>query len=245
MPQDEIEETKQQHHAQLQAEHNRLAEYHEKHAGGMTASPEGGSIGAQAGGFVGAIASHKWWIIGGVAALIVIFFVIIPALQGNSNNTANQQPNYSATAGGFVPADIGTALDNINTQLSGIGNQLGQGGTQPPPTTTPPPTQNCGPLHAWDGSKCVPILHPVPITLPPPPVNPPPPHVNPPPPNNPPQQNPIFVTVARWTQHNTPWNSTLSGIAQHEGLTLQRIEQLNPQIRNPNLVFTGEQVRVR
>lgn len=56
------------------------------------------------------------------------------------------------------------------------------------------------------------------------------------------QQNPqeIFVTVTPWP---TPL-STLWGIAQKYGLSLQRIEQLNPQIKNPNLIYPGQKVRI-
>lgn len=53
-----------------------------------------------------------------------------------------------------------------------------------------------------------------------------------------------YVTVSPWTAQNTPWNSTLWGIAQHEGESLSRIEQLNPQIANPNLIYPGQRVNV-
>lgn len=50
------------------------------------------------------------------------------------------------------------------------------------------------------------------------------------------------VTVAPWSATNTPWNSTLSGIAAHYGISLATIEKLNPQITNPNLIYPGQKV---
>lgn len=49
-----------------------------------------------------------------------------------------------------------------------------------------------------------------------------------------------FVTVTAWP---TP-TSTLSGIASANGLTLQRLEQLNPNITNPTTIQPGQKVRV-
>ena len=53
-----------------------------------------------------------------------------------------------------------------------------------------------------------------------------------------------YVTVSQWTANNTPWNSTLGGIASHQGLALSRLEALNPGIANPNLIYPGQKVRV-
>lgn len=50
------------------------------------------------------------------------------------------------------------------------------------------------------------------------------------------------VSVVRWTPTNTPWNSTLSGIASHFGESLAYIEKVNPQITNPNLIYPGQKV---
>lgn len=140
MPADNLNEAKQQHHANLAAEHKRLADFHESHAGDVSGTPQGAnnSVGAQAGGFIGALASHKWWIIGGVVAIIVIFFVVLPAISNNNNNTANQAGNYANTAGGLMPSDISTALDNVNTTLSELmQNQGGSSGTGTGTTTSP------------------------------------------------------------------------------------------------------------
>ena len=52
------------------------------------------------------------------------------------------------------------------------------------------------------------------------------------------------VTVAQWTEGSTPWNSTLSGIAAHYKTTVAELLKLNPQIKNPNLIYPGEKITV-
>lgn len=52
------------------------------------------------------------------------------------------------------------------------------------------------------------------------------------------------VTVARYTTKNPPWNSTLSGIASHYNTTVSALMKLNPTITNPNVIRTGQQIRV-
>lgn len=229
---EELEQAKKQHHAQLAGEHQRLAEVHARQSGGEVPT---GSAGSQVGGFFGSLMEHKFWIIGGIIAVIVIFVVIVPALQGNggANNTANSNTSPNYANGGYLPSDISSALDNINQAINGIGNQLGSGnGTTPTPPPTPPPIV-CPAGSMNIGGKCVPYLPPSPVPVTGPQPGPPPvPY------------HPVYVTVAKWTPQNTPWNSTLSGIAQKEGISLNRIEQLNPQITNPNLIFAGNQIRV-
>lgn len=51
-----------------------------------------------------------------------------------------------------------------------------------------------------------------------------------------------FVTVAKWSASNTPWNSTLWGIAHHYGETVAQIQAKNPSIKNPNLIYPGQRV---
>lgn len=251
---DDIESTKQQHHAQLAAEHQRLAQFHSEHSGG-NAPNTNASAGAQVGGFFATLAEHKWWVVGGIAAFIAIFFVILPKMGSGSgsNNTANQSPDLSQ--GGYVPANISAQLDNINTEISGLANQIGNGNggtTTPPPPTggggNPPNGIMCQVGYHKVNGVCVPDFHLCPLgtmtngfggcT----PISPVP--VNPPPTQNPPAPQHKYVTVAKWLPMNTPWNSTLWGIANHEGLTLRRIEQLNPQIKNPNLIYKGERVEI-
>jgi LysM repeat protein len=202
-----------QHHANLASEHERKAQWHKGLSEGK--QPDTTGVGAQAGGFVGAIMEHKWIVIGGIAAIIA-FILILRGQGGQNTSTANQAPDLSQ--GNFVPSNISTALDSINASISGLSNQISnQGTTTTPPINTPPTV--------------------TPPTITPPTINTPPPTI--PPPQNP-QPQPQYVTV-------TPWPTTLStlwGISQQQGLSLARIEQLNPQIANPNLIYPGQKVRV-
>lgn len=47
-------------------------------------------------------------------------------------------------------------------------------------------------------------------------------------------------TVVNWQPApNTPWNSTLSGIANHYGTTVSALQQING-IANPNVIYAGQ-----
>lgn len=81
----------------------------------------------------------------------------------------------------------------------------------------------------------------VPLPTPPPDNTTPPPANTTPPPAT---STPRYVTVVKFTTKNPPWNSTLSGIAAHERTTVARLMQLNPWIKNPNLLHVGDRVRV-
>lgn len=52
------------------------------------------------------------------------------------------------------------------------------------------------------------------------------------------------VTVAQWTAHNAPWNSTLGGIAAHYHTSVAELLKLNPSIKDPNVLHAGQKVRV-
>jgi hypothetical protein len=92
-----------------------------------------------------------------------------------------------------------------------------QGATGPPSVAVPPPP---------------------PPPAPAPPAPPPAATIAPPAPAPP---APRYVTVTRWPSVD----STLSGIAASHGISLARIEQLNPQYsKNWNLLYTGESVRI-
>ena len=102
--------------------------------------------------------------------------------------------------------------------------------------------------YAVSGGMCIPDAPSPPIPTPPTPPTPPPPPPQPPIPTPPPTPNPTpgpqpqYVTVKRWPDAL----STLSGIANYAGVSLPQVESLNPQYRsNYNLIYTGQQVRVR
>jgi LysM repeat protein len=54
-----------------------------------------------------------------------------------------------------------------------------------------------------------------------------------------------YVTVSKYTSKNPPWNSTLSGIARHYGTSIANLLALNPSIKNANLIYPNQQIRVR
>lgn len=55
-----------------------------------------------------------------------------------------------------------------------------------------------------------------------------------------PSQTMRFVTVTKFPSQY----GTLSGIAQANNVPLSQVEKLNPQIKNPNLIYPGQKVRV-
>jgi hypothetical protein len=57
-----------------------------------------------------------------------------------------------------------------------------------------------------------------------------------------------YVTVVKWKSSNTPWNSTLWGIANHYGISLSKLLSFpeNKKYRsNPNLIHPGDKVRYK
>ena len=127
-------------------------------------------------------------------------------------------------------SDTGSSSDTVN----------------PPPVVTPPPVDNPPPVDT-----------PPPVYTPPPDSDsgggdwsPPPARVVKPANHNPPRQSEPArsVTVAKWPGRSrggrAQWNTTLSGIASHEHIPLGYLEKDNPQIRNPNLVYPGEKIRI-
>jgi hypothetical protein len=99
------------------------------------------------------------------------------------------------------------AAATATEQTTGYVDELPGGQTAPPifivPPANPPPVN---------------VTTPVTVTVPPAPPGggAPPPPMPPPTPNNPKPAAPgLFVTVAKWTRTNPPWNSTISGIAAH------------------------------
>lgn len=194
-------------------------------------------------------------IIFGTAALAAT--VIITKRMGNSSKSSSSTQTVCSDANGNV-VDCNTGLpvgtsggfslqpvNNNSDVISAIG-QLGQtvqNLINAQNTSNTSGNQNNPPPQSWYDDfrqKIQDILKNTVGQINPPPNNPPP---NNPPVNNPPA--PVqhrYVTVATWTANNTPWNSTLWGIAHHYGESLSQIEKLNPQIKNPNLIYPGQKV---
>ena len=169
---------------------------------------------------MGPFATWVWLLIGTVLVLGYAYF---------RSRKSSAQPAQAA-AGQAVPSQ---QVPDIIIQ-----NQEGpdQDATPPPqgsvPPTSPPPSGGGG------GTK--------------PPVKPPTKPPTGPPSGKPPtgggtKKPPKFkiVTVARWTEDNAPWNSTLWGIAQHEGVKggWQELAKLNG-IKNPRQITAGQKIRV-
>ena len=128
-----------------------------------------------------------------------------------------EQPIYNPTSGaleGFQP---------ISTQPQGTPSQP-TANPLPQQPTTPTPGAGTGSLR---GS---PIVQ-GPVVVKPGGSNPP---------TKVPSPTMRFVTVTKFPSQY----GTLSGIAQGNNISLARLEALNPQIKNPNLIQPGQQVRV-
>lgn len=53
-----------------------------------------------------------------------------------------------------------------------------------------------------------------------------------------------IITQHRWTRKNPAWDSYLGGIAARYHITEARLMQLNPTIKNPNVIHVGQKIRV-
>jgi hypothetical protein len=148
--------------------------------------------------------------------LFATIAILIYAYVGNRKKAA---ASAQATAGQSVAAQ--QVPDIIIQNQEGTETETPTGSVPPaPPTTTPPPGK--------------------------PPAKPPVRHPGPPPKGKPtkPAQYKI-VQVARYTEDNPPWNSTLWGIAQHEAVKggWQALAKLNG-IKDPRHITPGQKIRV-
>jgi len=55
---------------------------------------------------------------------------------------------------------------------------------------------------------------------------------------------PKYVSATRYTTSATPWSSTLSGIARHYNTSVGALLKLNPTIKNANVIYAGQKIRV-
>jgi hypothetical protein len=200
-----------------------------------------------------------------IIAAILFFLVAFFGINFFKKSTPTSTPSTSSTSTAVKP-DVEETYNQVFYSQP-FYNQTQP--TQTPVVTPPPVTNPCKPGYHFEptpnhvgllqphflianngsyyvnGGVCVPDNPIIPIT--PPPVTtptPPPivtPPITPPKPVTPPPVTKKYVTVTHWPDKL----STLFGIAQANGLTLSQIEALNPQIHNPNLIYAGQQVRVK
>lgn len=140
---------------------------------------------------------------------------------GNGTNGNGTPPNIF-----FLPQGAGGTVAPPQVSVT-INRQPGNGGTSGTPGT---PVSNHPPIGGSGG----PAITPVPGNVPP--VGP-----------ATPAQKYQTVTVERWPGNSSGglagWDTTLWGIANHFGTTVDQLAQLN-NISNPNLIYPGEQIRV-
>lgn len=169
---------------------------------------------------IGPLATWVWLLIGTVLVLGYAYY---------RNRKAAASTTGQATAGQTVPTQ---SVPDIIIQ-----NQEGPGSGEtppPPPGAVPPgpPAPTPPPPTTGGGSTKPPAK---------PPAKPP----TKPSAKGPAQPQYKIITVARWTPTNTPWNSTLWGIATHEGVKggYQALAKLNG-IKDANLIRPGQKIRV-
>jgi len=169
---------------------------------------------------------HNKWALGGLGAAAAVGGVVWwrrRSSGGGSSAGAGAQASPSYAPGGVGVFDsTGTDVANwLGSQSGMLQTQLDQYHQQL--------------TDALSGLSTVPTS-PAPVT----PATAPTPTPAPPGPTSTPQ----YVTVAKYTSTSPLWNSTLSGIASHTHTTLSTLLRLNPSITNPDVIHTGQQIRV-
>lgn len=183
------------------------------------------------------VKAHPLPAAGGVGAVGVVGLVLYEkhkaasASGSSTSSTAAGAPAYAtpgnpadlnsigsdvATQFGQLQGGVQTSLDQFASQLQGAVTALQAIPPQNAPVTTPAPVSST----PAPGPAPASTSTSVPVSSAP---------------------AKSFVTV-------TPYPSTLgtlSGIAGYEHESLATVESLNPQIKNPNLIYPGEQVRVK
>jgi LysM repeat protein len=140
------------------------------------------------------------------------------SLQPGTETIQLQAPSSQLTAQTATASPGGSVGQGGSAGSSGGGNSVGQGGQTGTPN--PQPTPKPPPRHK---TGTVTIHHKA--------------------------VKPQFVTVAQWPGKSVnglaQWNTTLWGIANHTGTTVEDLLKLNPGITNPNLVYPGEKIKIK
>jgi hypothetical protein len=184
------------------------------------------------------------WIVAGVGVLFVFtqFKGKSTAAAAATTPTGATAPGISGNNGNVGPPNIfflpnGTYNTPNPQQLTVNVNRIPGGGPDwqtpgTPVNNTPTPVVTPG-----GGGGTGPIIGGGPFGQPPPNQAPPPP----------PQPHYQTVTVEKWpgvSQNGlAQWDTTLWGIANHFGKTVNDLAALN-NISNPNLIYPGQQIRV-
>lgn len=175
---------------------------------------------------------HNRWALGGLgvagaAGAYTLYKRKAAGTKPTTTGTAQASPGYSGSVGGFdstgtdVAHWLGSYSGNLQNQLDAYSGSLSSAVTA---------LQAIGANLPAGGTGA-----PAPTPAPPPAPTP-----APTPPSPAPSRS--FVTVAKYTTRNAPWNSTLSGIASHAGTSVANLLQLNPNITNPNRIYTNQQI---
>jgi LysM repeat protein len=117
----------------------------------------------------------------------------------------------------------------------------------PTAAAVPGPTGPVGDhTHTHDHDIHPAVPSPAPPQTPTPAPAPPAPGPAPAPPATPPAPAPVaqYFTVQPWSSANVR-NSTVDGIAAQFGLSESQLLAMNPGITNPNLIYAGQQIRVK
>lgn len=207
------------------------------------ATHEGGSaVGKLLSATTAGLPNWAWLLIIGSGIAIA---VIVPKLFGGGTST--DQTSTDQTAGTDQTGTIGTDLSGAYPYGQGVG---GGGGGGPIGSTSGQPligdyTQGYGPVSAAPTTTSQPTsataeterqaastsaqaqLHTQ--------------HrLQPQPTHKPAHPNERYITVQRWPEEL----STLSGIGSRYGVSVERLRQLNPGIKNPNLIYPNQRIRV-
>ena len=186
----------------------------------------------------GGIPVWGWLII--VGAGVVIAFIIVPRFMGGGSQTSNADKSDASSGGagtqelGAYPADTGSvysgaasAYPDANTLMQALAMAQGAGGSPFGTVTQDGTTQ---------GDVSGGTVEPTSITNA---------HIGAvQQPDKPSGGIPQYITVVKWTAHNTPWNSYLGGIASHFGVSQARIKGLNPQVKDWKKIQPGQKIRV-
>jgi LysM repeat protein len=199
---------------------------------------DGGGIGGALKSKVGPFALWIWLAI--LTALAAVYYLYEKHKAGSSSSTGGTSASTGAdTTGG--EADVPqTVIQNmlppeqVAVSVAAPAHDEhhdhppmgGPPGTPPPPGGPPTPPPGAPPAS--------------PPTSPKAPPAPPKPSVK-----KAAAQKYAEVTVVKWTSKNTPWNSTLSGIADHYKVPggYQALAKLNG-IKDANLIYPGQKIKV-